>query len=247
MSAISQVIAFQTVDKSLTPQLLLNRINDSDACRAGRLYCYECYRVPKKFNPRSSAVWRRYLYLFPLNKLKRQYRHHQYDVDLVFLNTILSKIVNTELPFNAFASGEDRVVGQGMLDVCTIYVAHASIIQLKDDSTSDDGNACICIELVGSRFLRKMVRILCGTALRESSLINIPNKDDEVADNINAMKTARNENVLVDICNSNNRRLASVPLPSESLCLAGVGYDALDLALYKYMPKSKRIDVLGGV
>ena len=33
------------------------------------------------------------------------------------------------------------------------------------------------------------------------------------------------------------RELASRPLPGSPLCLAGVGYDHHDLAIYKFMPK----------
>lgn len=75
----------------------------------------------------------------------------------------------------------------------------------------------------------------------------------------------RNENLLVEICNSGDRCVvtlligATLPvlttillyfliylreraaraLPGPPLCLAGVGYDAFDMSLYKFQPKTE--------
>jgi hypothetical protein len=37
--------------------------------------------------------------------------------------------------------------------------------------------------------------------------------------------------------------LAANPLPGHALCFAGVGFDDLDLAIYEFMPKVKRLVV----
>lgn len=42
---------------------------------------------------------------------------------------------------------------------------------------------------------------------------------------------------MMDICTSRDRSRASSALPGRALCFAGVGYDARDLAFYKFMPK----------
>lgn len=47
----------------------------------------------------------------------------------------------------------------------------------------------------------------------------------------------RNDNILVDICLSGDRSRAARALPGPPLCLAGVGYDKDDMAIYKFMPK----------
>ncbi len=44
----------------------IQKFQQSDASIDNRLRVYQCYRVPKRFHSRSSALWRRYLYLFPL-------------------------------------------------------------------------------------------------------------------------------------------------------------------------------------
>jgi hypothetical protein len=76
--AISQIVTF-TVDqynkKQLTKDDLFKHFEESGYyCNNGgneegkALVLYDCYRVPKRFHARSSAFWRRYLYLFPLQQ-----------------------------------------------------------------------------------------------------------------------------------------------------------------------------------
>lgn len=103
---------------------------------------------------------------------------------------LLRRIVDLELPYNGFADGLDRTLGHGSKDLCTLYRARAFRVDLppesnieitrnetrtlKSISISDSGidekadyvyphvptSSVLCIELVGSRFLRKMVRNL---------------------------------------------------------------------------------------
>ena len=244
VSAISQVVCFHTTNMTITPMDVLTMMRQSGPCSSGRLAVYEVYRVPKKFNARSSATWRRYQYLLPLNRGIYQ----GYDVDVSFVNLLLQQIEGKELPYNGLATGEDRNVGEGLLDYCTLHRARAFVVDLpsKQDllssslqesssSSNDNDNKntekligyqstdqAMCVELVGSRFLRQMVRVLVATAARES----VRQLDQ------------RNERLLLDICASRDRSKAAVPVPGEALCFCGVGYDAQDLAIYKYMKKA---------
>ena len=67
------------------------------------------------------------------------------------------------------------------------------------------------IELRADRFLRRMVRVLVSTALREAQA--------QAADDS-----------LLDIVLSGERRLAATPAPSEGLCFLGAGYEPYDMA-----------------
>ena len=87
VSAISQIINFSPSNKDLNPNQVLQAIRLSNASKEGRLVAYECNRVPKKFNSRSSAIWRKYTYFFPLNICPSG----SLDVDINHLNTILEK------------------------------------------------------------------------------------------------------------------------------------------------------------
>ena len=90
------------------------------------------------------------------------------------------------LPYNAFAFKEDRSIGCG--DLCILHTARAHIMSHTDfyslsskqppiksveeldtaalppldamQSLYESSNKVMCVELVGDRFLRRMVRIL---------------------------------------------------------------------------------------
>ena len=113
-----------------------------------------------------------------------------------------------------------------------------------ENTNQEASTKVMCIELVGDRFLRRMVRIIAGTVIRESVLEN------------------RNEEILLDICNGVNykynnemndqareggvhsdidtSKMASVAIMGEGLCFCGVGFDLKELALYKMIPKRER-------
>jgi hypothetical protein len=94
VSALSQVVLFQTKNTNLTAEDILQTIQKSDACeKHQRLFAYDCYRVPKRFHPRL-ALWRRYLYLIPLNEATtdpRDERRHGLQLDIFRMNSLLSK------------------------------------------------------------------------------------------------------------------------------------------------------------
>jgi len=217
VSAISQVVCVSS-NETMTADRLIERMRSSAPVIEGRLQVYDCQRVPKKFNARSSATWRRYLFLFPLAGTGGN------DVDVEFVDKMLSRLVDRPLPYNALAFGENRVEGQGLQDICTLYHATAYIVERQQEDTK-----MMCVELVGTRFLRRMVRIIVATAVREAV------KDPD--------RVTRNENLLVDICQEGKRHLAASPVRGDGLCLAGVGYDCKDLAIYKFMPKRAREEI----
>jgi len=241
VSALSQIVGFHTTNMSMTGEAVLSRMRSSEPVTSGRLNAYECLRVPKKFNARSSATWRRYLYLFPLNRGL----YDGVDVDVPFVDQVLARIEGRELPFNGLAVGDDRNVGEGLQDKCTLYRARAFVVDIGRSPTDTDTDSvtggeavqtcgdeptgrAMCVELVGSRFLRQMVRIIVATTARES--VRPPDE--------------RRVSILEDICLSRDRTQASVSVPGEALCFCGVGYDAQDLAIFKFMKKAQMEAIL---
>eukprot|EP01038_Epipyxis_sp_PR26KG_P007921 gene7921-10751_t len=232
VSAVSQVICFSTFDP-LTPKQIINQIKRSDpVVKFNRLAVWDCKRVPKRFHALFSATWRRYLYLFPLNKGTYP---HMVDVDIGFVDDCLKRLVNQALPYNGFAHREMRNTGIGLSDICTLKRATAYLVNTSEYANNIDnsdlsldhtsatptvGVQCICVELVGDRFLRRMVRIIVGTAIRESVLD----------------MSIRNPNILLDIAMSSDRNLASLSVPGCGLALSGVGYDLDDLQTFKHNP-----------
>nr|VDD03490.1 unnamed protein product [Brassica rapa] len=72
-----------------------------------------------------------------------------------------------------------------------------------------EGRRVMCVELVANRFLRKMVRVLVATSIRE------------------AAAGAEND-ALLKLVEASCRRATAPPAPSEGLCLFDVGYVDFD-------------------
>ena len=99
------------------------------------------------------------------------------DVDVTFVNEALRGLENKRLQYNGFAYRENRQTGEGMSDVCELYRARAFVVDIFSSSSSSSSSStaaapkqqlAMCVELVGDRFLRQMVRILVATVIRES-------------------------------------------------------------------------------
>ena len=141
------------------------------------------------------------------------------DLDVEWVDKVMRALEGKTLPFNSFAVGENRKTGEGLKDLCTMYVSRASRVS----SIEENGPDFVCVELVGSRFLRRMVRLLVASAVREAS------KPLEL----------RDENVLLKICDADDRSLPASAFPGAGLCFAGVGFDYTDFAFYKLQPKAE--------
>ena len=218
VSAISQVISFHSHD-NLTPDDILQKLKDSDACKSKRLGAWDCYRVPRKFHALFSATWRRYLYLLPL-KVNEANKDTIYDIDVEFVNLLFQKLEGLPLSYNAFAYREWITSND---DICTLYKSSAFLVDLdisdsfSHNSDSSDRSSmkkpAMCVELVGTRFLRRMVRILVATACKESLLPS----------------AVRDPEKLLNLCKEGDRKKAHSPINGIGLAMAGVGYPLNDL------------------
>lgn len=227
VSAISQISSFISKDP-ITPNQIYDTFlkNIANVTREGAagsvpldeaLVCYECRRVPRRFNARGSATWRRYLYILPLNDTEDR------GLDVPSMNRMLSRLEGRELSFHAFSRGEvfrDRTGVNSSQDRCTILLARCSVISL------DDNFHGLIFEVVGNRFLRNMVRVLTATVLRA------------------AKEGVTDESHLVRLCEGGDRGSTAQPLPGAGLCLAGVGFDLHQLRRYQNMPKSRERELL---
>lgn len=124
-----------------------------------------------------------------------------------------------ELPYDAFAYREKRSSSGGAGDICTLTKARARAVTVSSVfSSSAEPVLFLSIELVGTRFLRKMVRILAATAIREACKV-------WSVDMTSATEESCSYTTLVDIATTGDRLLTSAPLPGEGLCMCGVGYE----------------------
>mmetsp|Transcript_29964 Transcript_29964/g.51478 ORF Transcript_29964/g.51478 Transcript_29964/m.51478 type:complete len:142 (+) Transcript_29964:88-513(+) len=137
------------------------------------------------------------------------------------MNRDLATIVGEPLPFGALAYGP--IATQD--DKCMLYYATANLITVPGDvETEDRGDRsgdlfpdtpAVLIELVGTRFLRRMVRILVATLVRSALL-----QGDCDSDGSDAATTP----TLRQIALNRDRAYAAHPAPPEGLCFVGCGY-----------------------
>ncbi|KAJ4799121.1 tRNA pseudouridine synthase [Rhynchospora pubera] len=74
------------------------------------------------------------------------------------------------------------------------------------DKESEGGIKVMCVELVANRFLRKMVRVLVATAIREAA-------------------AGVEQDALITLLDATCRHATAPPAPPDGLCLVDVGYD----------------------
>ena len=189
VSAVSQIVCLQTFNSAINEEYILGKFCGSEPVMKGRLAIYSCVRVPRTFHSMFSATWRRYLYLFPLNIVDyNRDMSPVFDVDIKFVDQLLGQLEGKMLPFNTYAYREERNTGQGKSDICTLDRSRAYYVDLFDfNSPAPDPRVngghdpfpstptpqvvtpaglamitypAVCIEFVGDRFLRRMVRIL---------------------------------------------------------------------------------------
>lgn len=151
-------------------------------------------RVSRAFHPTFGATCRAYVYMIdawsdsmtePLNAL----------------NELLQTLEGKELDYIALSYG--RIKTQDSL--CTLYHARASLVE--DTIT---GRQSVCIELVGKRFLRRMVRLLVATALRLALQQKQPSAD-----------------ALLDLIKTHDRLRILSPAPPDGLMFVGARFEKL--------------------
>lgn len=185
---------------------------------------------PRAFHATFAASWRRYVYLFPLREAgwtaaaaadsmaaagngedtcEDFAAVDAADVNVEALQDMLQQFSGRTLECYAYARDTPR----GKECTCTIHRAHASVAELPPDGDDTDAppQRVLVIELVANRFLRKMVRVLVATALRES-----------VA---GAGRCGGAPDALVRLADGGKREHTASPGPGIGLIFAGAGYD----------------------
>jgi tRNA U38,U39,U40 pseudouridine synthase TruA len=198
------------------------------------------------------------------------------DVDPASVNALLQQLQGK--PINYYAYARDTPRGKDC--ECTLHVARASLVHIpapaaspaqrqveqrrhaeaaagaaeqRDLQQQQQGCVpCLCIELVGDRFLRKMVRVLVATAVREAVLLQqdqaaagkAAHADDnlmqgstataataaaaavgaEVSSETGSSKSGVGVQALVALADSMDRQATAPPAPALGLCFAAVGY-----------------------
>ncbi|KAJ6372831.1 hypothetical protein OIU76_027208 [Salix suchowensis] len=218
VSALQQVCSFYTWRKDVKPHEIEDAIND---VAPGKVRVVSVSEVSRAFHPNFSAKWRHYLYIFPLNdgenreeievmrmrmnlKVQRNLGVSVYAGLISSLHQLEGKL----LSYKNFARDTKALRNVGPPTECYFYHARATETSLP---CPDHGKEIkvMCVELVANRFLRKMVRVLVATAVREAA-------------------AGAQEDALLKLMDATCRRATAPPAPPDGLCLVNVGYTEFD-------------------
>ncbi|XP_057844312.1 uncharacterized protein LOC131053710 isoform X2 [Cryptomeria japonica] len=133
-----------------------------------------------------------------------------FNVDNV--NQLLQQLEGKSLSYAIFARDTKASRSSGPATDCFMYharAATATLPQLEQDKSSRGRNV-MCVELVANRFLRKMVRVLVATAVREAAAGAAPD-------------------ILLKLMEATCRRASAPPAPPAGLCLVNVGYEDINM------------------
>ncbi|XP_017243430.1 uncharacterized protein LOC108215438 [Daucus carota subsp. sativus] len=121
------------------------------------------------------------------------------------VDLLLRQLEGKLLSYKMFARDTKASRNIGPPTECFLFHARATETKLKSDPKDQEGTSAMCIELVANRFLRKMVRVLVATAIREAA-------------------AGAEDDALVKLMDATCRRATAPPAPADGLCLFDVGY-----------------------
>ncbi len=230
-------------------QFVKDHVNDRVAASMGndghgmaslpplRVTNVEC--VDDTFHPTFSASCRAYAYLIDVDVLDdkkddveaaeerrddtiRIVRHSKISSKILLqrLNSLLRALEGKELNYIALSYGKVK----SETTLCTLYHARAHLVEWA--ASDDCGGAyeshqrAICIELVGDRFLRRMVRILVATAMREAIKGDVAHGSEEKDDDVSHPV----DDALLNIVLSQDREQRTTAAPPDGLIFISAGY-----------------------
>ncbi len=189
--AIGQVARYRSRNQKLQPMHVQNYLSRTLHPSYG-LKCLEVLPVTKSFHPSFGAESRAYVYLIDVENLNDPSR---------IVNAIdrqLASLQGLSLDYIAMSYGRLKT----QTSVCTLH--HAQCHLVHDPKT---GNHAICIELVGDRFLRRMVRMLVENTLRIAVRTNL-----------------QDGNLLYDHLESRDRSRSGNAAPPDGLIFVGAAF-----------------------
>ncbi|XP_062178485.1 uncharacterized protein LOC133883244 [Phragmites australis] len=219
VTALQQVCSFYTWRKDVKSGDIKDAINEAAPDKLKPLHVSE---VSREFHPNFSAKWRRYLYIFPLDedaklilgeeqssKIPENSEHNikPQSFDVAKVDKIIRQLSGKTLSYKMFARDTQASRSVGPPTECFMFHSRAAVAKLYSaNENCKEGLRVMCVELVANRFLRKMVRVLVATAIREAA-------------------AGAREDALLNLMEAADRRATAPPAPPDGLCLVDVGYE----------------------
>lgn len=207
--ALGQVVTFRTSN----PPELYRIINGVSHLMKGELAVVSAEFAPDRFHPGHDSTHKQYTYRIlnrpsPAILQAKQVWHIHRPLDAAYLNEVAQCLVGTH-DFSAFRDSE-----------CCAKTPVKTIFKISVERSGD----LIEIKVIGSGFLKQMVRNIVGT------LVDIG-------------RGLLEKDSLPKILESRNRRIAGVTAPPHGLCMEWVSYDPIPASLALAAGISKEGDV----
>jgi tRNA pseudouridine(38-40) synthase len=180
VSAIGQVCRFrirrhdltsETIHKSLNTAISNGPVNTS-------LRVTHVAEVTRAFHPSFTTSCRAYCYLIDVPGTGFWSAGEGLHQKVSVLSTLLQELEDNDLDYVGVSYG--RVKTQDT--ICRLYHARACLVETQQPKQQTNSASAICIELVGNRFLRRMVRMLVETSMRLTvdNYINQPESENKI-------------------------------------------------------------------
>ncbi|XP_058113489.1 uncharacterized protein LOC131256591 isoform X3 [Magnolia sinica] len=122
------------------------------------------------------------------------------------VNQLLQQLEGKSLSYKMFARDTKASRSTGPPTECFVYHARAVEARLPSaEEANASGLNVMCVELVANRFLRRMVRVLVATTIREAA-------------------AGADCDALLRLMDATCRRATAPPAPPDGLCLLNAGY-----------------------
>lgn len=121
------------------------------------------------------------------------------------VNQLLQQLEGKSLSYKMFARDTKASRSSGPPTECFLYHARAAETIFPCAVEAHTELRVMCVELVANRFLRRMVRVLVATAVREAA-------------------AGAESDALLKLMDATCRRATAPPAPPHGLCLVDVGY-----------------------
>jgi tRNA pseudouridine(38-40) synthase len=187
--SLGQVCRFRTHADMSAAQVLAH-LQACPLTQQGSLRCLKVTQVSESFHPTFGCKKRAYAYIMDSKDMTEN--------QVEYLNAMLQVLEGLELDYFGFSYGKTKTE----TTLCTLQVARAF-------SATHSSEKVICIELISDRFLRRMVRILVATALRQVMDISCHN----------------NNNGLLDIIQRQDRKASAKAAPPAGLIFVGAAFE----------------------
>ena len=211
VSAIGQLCRYRTYRKDLTTEQILEYLGkkvQSNANLSRSLRVTEITPVTKAFHPTFTTECRAYAYLIDIDGSSNGHSKTIYSVlegvrakeQVALLDAMLRTIEGKTLDCIGLSYGKVKTTNT----LCTLHHARARLVEYQSPLSTASARRAVCIELVGDRFLRRMVRLLVEASMR-------------LVAEATTKPASSSEDALLRLIEKQDRTLVGRPAPPDGL------------------------------